>query len=383
MRIVLCLLLSLFVVCPTLCEASQNSVIAEGMAAVSGSSPAMSRQEALHDAQRNAVEKALGTMLSSETLVENMVLIKDKIFTRVEGYVKHFEILSQACDADTCSVTIEAEVEEMSLADDVAALVHILPRMNYPTLVVSAAQKDLSSELQDVSLGVTTLEQTLTRNLADKGFRVADPSALEAEQLRQATLLEASGDTLAKALEAASLLAQVVVKAQAVSQDNGASPYNDRLHSYGSFLTAEVYETATGRQLATATAEANVPHHSFAIGSQKAMEKAAEKLSEELSAQIVRVWLDACYNAHDVSLIVEKAAFGDLSDLKNALAEVRGITRVNQKSFLRGRADLVLGWQSCDTLRLAELLENLAIPSGTLRVLEVQGNSIRTTIGAR
>lgn len=368
------LLLALIVTLSPLQAFAQQAqtTVAEGVGA--------DKSAALHDAQRNAVQQVLGAMLSSETLVENMVLIKDKILTRVQGYVKSYDITSEKCTAGECTVAIRAEVEEIALADDVAALIHILPRMNYPTLVVQFEQSTLSGNLDSIAVDVATVEQVLVKTLSDKGFRVADSSAMAAERARQSNLMAMTGDPLGQALETASHLAQVMISGQAVAQDNGASPYNERIHSYGAVLTAKVYETATGKLLASSSAEANIPHHSFSMGTQKAMQEAAAKLTEDLSSQLVQSWLDACYNDHDVTLTVEQISFGDLKALQENLINLSGIARVNQKSFLRGRAEVVVGWQNCNTMRLATMLDGLSVKSRRLEILEVQGNVIRVAL---
>lgn len=379
----LTLILCLGMLCrpaPSFAEEGGEWVEAEGGASLEGTSREAAQAEALRDAMRNAVQHAIGAMVSSETMVENFVLIKDKILTKVDGYVRHYDIVSQSCAGADCSVKIRAQVEKMALADDVAALANILPMMNYPTIVVAFSQKTLGKELQNVELDMATVEQTFYQVLTQKGFRMAEASALEAEKLRQATLMAMTGNQAGKALEAASHLAQVMVSGQAVLQDNGSSPYNEKLHSYGAFLSGKVYETGTGRMLTSGSAEANVPHHSFAIGTQKAAQKAAEKLANELAGNIVKGWLQACYNEHDVALVVENLPFGKVEALKSAIMQnVKGALRVNQKSFLRGRAELAIGWQNCNTQRLAELLEGMKVGKDILQIVEAQGNSIRVT----
>jgi hypothetical protein len=90
--------------------------------------------------------------------------------------------------------------------------------------------------------------------------------------------------------------------------------------------------------------------------------------------------LDACYNEHDVALIVENVPFNKLEKLKSQIMEnVRGSLRVSQKSFLRGRAELAIGWQNCNTQRLAQMLDGLLIDKDRLQVLEARGNSIRVS----
>jgi len=336
------------------------------------------KNESLHDAQRNAVSQALGVMLSSQTMVENFILLEDKIFTKVKGYVKEYNIISQVCDQTGCTSIIRAKVEEAELADDVAALTHILPRMNFPTIVVSVTQKELTTQLGSVGLDISTVELAMGRAMSAKGFRIAEASALEAEKLRQANLAKMTGNTLGSALEIASHLAQVIVSGQAVVQDNGASPFNDKIHSYGAFLSVKAYQTGTGQLLASTSAEANVPHHSFAIGSQKVLEMAAGKAVEKLSDQIIQAWLDDCYNDHDITLVVENIPFSKLGKLKNMITtEIKGVTRVSQKSYLQKRAELLVGWRNCNTQRFAEKISEIPAMARLVEITEVQGNIIR------
>ncbi len=341
------------------------------------------KSESLYDAQRNAVSQVLGVMLSSETMVENFILLEDKILTKVKGYVKEYKIISQTCGQSGCSSIIEAKVEETELADDVAALAQILPRMNFPTVVVSVTQKELTNQLGSIGLDMSTVELALGRKMSAKGFRVAEASALEAEKLRQANLAKMTGNTLGSALEIASHLAQVIVSGQAVVQDNGTSPFNDKIHSYGAFLSIKAYQTGTGKLLASTSAEANAPHHSFAIGSQKVLEMAASKAVEKLSAQIIQAWLDDCYNDHDITLVVEKIPFAKLSKLKKKIAsEIKGVTRVNQRSYLQKRAELLVGWRNCNTQRFAEKISEIPAMAELVEITEVQGNIIRCIYSA-
>ena len=354
-------------------------VEATGMAAITVSK-SQAREDALNDAKRNAVEQTLGSMLTSETLVENYVLVKDKILTRVQGYVKNYTIISEKFSGDECTIVIRAEVEEMALADDVAALAGLLPRMNYPTLAISIKEQSLNAQSGQLNIDLSAARQALSQALQSKGFNLVDLDALQRQSRRQAGLAAAQGNAMKQAQEAASYQAQLLITGSAVVQDNGASPYNQRLHAYGATITANIHESATGRILATANAQASVPQYSFALGSQKALSQAATKLGDDLSDQVVKVWLDACYNEHKVMVIVEDAGFGEVQKVVRAVAALRGVSTASQRAFVRGRAELQVGWHNCNVVRLAEVLSGLSVGSKKLEVIEVDGNSVRTQL---
>lgn len=338
-------------------NASQITVEAEGSAALERSKQQASR-DALDDAQRNAVAEALGVLLTSETVVKNFQLLHDKILTRVEGYVRSYEILSQSCDSTTCTTRIRATVEEMALADDVAALANILPRLNYPSVTVSLQEQALSTAAAAMPLNLLAARQAIESELRTKGFE----------------LINATG--------AASTEAQLIIRGQAYVQDNGASPYNERLHAYAATIVADICETTTGKVLASASTSAITPHHSFAIGSQAALQKAAQQLSTKLSEEISAGWLQACYNEHQIRLIVSDCSFADVPLIEQQLSRIPGVIRAQQKQFSAGNGEFVLGWKNCNTLRLAEKINQLTINDKKLTVISAGSYAVQASLAA-
>lgn len=336
-------------------NASQIQVEAQGSAALEYSKQ-QARQDAIHDAQRNAVADALGIMLSSETVVENFVLIKDKILTQVEGYVRDYSILEESCSATECTVRIQATVEEIELADDVAALAGILPRMNYPSVAVALQEQSLTAESSPMPLNLLAASQSIESNLRNKGFDLIN---------------QTSGDISG---------AQLLIRGQAYVQDNGASPYDERFHAYAATIVADICETSTGKVLASSSTNAIFPHHSFAIGSQKALQKAAEQFAENISEQIVSVWLEACYNEHQISLLVTNCSFSEVAEIERALSGVSGIIRAHQKQFGSKGAEFVLGWQSCNTLRLAQNINQLQVGNKKLTITSAGNYALQAAL---
>ena len=84
------------------------------------------RDIALQNAQRSAVEMALGTRIDSKTLTENMQLIQDRIVSVSAGYVAGYDVLSEGPSGDVYAVTIRATVKE-SIVDDTKAAIAAVP----------------------------------------------------------------------------------------------------------------------------------------------------------------------------------------------------------------------------------------------------------------
>ena len=58
-----------------------KTVTAEGVAAIQGNNLDIARDAAIEDAQKRAVEQAIGILIDSQTQVENYQLISDKILS--------------------------------------------------------------------------------------------------------------------------------------------------------------------------------------------------------------------------------------------------------------------------------------------------------------
>ncbi|MEM2941914.1 MAG: flagellar assembly protein T N-terminal domain-containing protein, partial [Candidatus Bathyarchaeia archaeon] len=82
----------------------------------------MAREKALEDALRRAVEQAVGTFISSDAMVENGVLLSEKIYKESKGFVKSYEVVEETVDekSQLVWVTIKAEVLMLKLSESPA-----------------------------------------------------------------------------------------------------------------------------------------------------------------------------------------------------------------------------------------------------------------------
>ncbi len=95
-------------------------------------------QAALKDAFRNAVESAVGVMVSSETEVSNFQTVRDRIFTHAEGYVSSYRITDRYQHADgAVGLRVSVVITEQSIHDDLVALQVLQMQVGNPVLVVS------------------------------------------------------------------------------------------------------------------------------------------------------------------------------------------------------------------------------------------------------
>src|SRR5882672_11365248 len=98
---------------------AQGEVVeAEGFAPNNPKDMIATKRASLVDAERNAVEKAVGVFVSARTLVEKAVAIENNILARTEGYIKKYDILKEGADGEFYKTKIRALVALKDLEAD-------------------------------------------------------------------------------------------------------------------------------------------------------------------------------------------------------------------------------------------------------------------------
>lgn len=156
-------------------------------AASLGADPAAARDLALLDAQRRAVEQALGLMLRSETIVDRLQLVSDTIDARVApGLVRGTEVVEESVRDGLYLVRINATVSAQPLLEqlrDQAALREFYEDLDRPRIACALQADDTGS-----------VATRLLERLAERGLDVvALPLGGPGEDLDAATAAAGCG----------------------------------------------------------------------------------------------------------------------------------------------------------------------------------------------
>ena len=111
----------LWISCTSLSQAAHEVVIeTTGIAA---GHTLKARDEAINRAMRSAIEQGVGSVIDSETMVQNYQLLDDQVYSHVKGYIKDYEIINEEQVPDnTTRITIRANVALGLLEKDIKAL---------------------------------------------------------------------------------------------------------------------------------------------------------------------------------------------------------------------------------------------------------------------
>ncbi|MBI5810612.1 MAG: flagellar assembly protein T N-terminal domain-containing protein [Deltaproteobacteria bacterium] len=118
-------------------------VDAIGTSFVSGGNSVIARDAALDDALRKAVEQAVGTLVSSDTMVENYQVLKDSVYTRTQGYIKNYTVINEALSGDLYQVTVRATVAVGNLKNDLDAVGVLHAKAGKPRVLFMIAEQNI------------------------------------------------------------------------------------------------------------------------------------------------------------------------------------------------------------------------------------------------
>lgn len=82
----------------------------------------LKRDDALQDALRNAVGQAAGVAISSETSMENFMVVRDAVSAKTEGYVASYTVTKETPFPDRYEISVQAKVSLNPLKADMQLL---------------------------------------------------------------------------------------------------------------------------------------------------------------------------------------------------------------------------------------------------------------------
>lgn len=335
-------------------------ITADGFAALTGGNTVIARDKAVDDALRKAVEQAVGTLVSSDTMTESYKVIHDKILARTSGYVEKYKILSEGAEGDLYRVRVQAEIGRADLTSDLSALGLLHVMVEKPKVMVIIDEKIGGLYGTTGSESVGQAEATIIEKLLNSGFNVVDADTVRANISRDKALRILEGDNRAAAAEGLKYGAQVVITGKAFSKNAGGKLYGTNMQSIQATLQARVVRTDTGKVIASKSAQGAQVHIDEMQGGALAIREASERLSDELIDMIVKQWSGEVYGrSQEITVMISGlVSYRHLAAVKKILEkETQGVKAVHQRSFTGGLAELAIDYGGKST-NIADELAN-------------------------
>lgn len=330
----------------------------------------ISREDAIRQAQRSAVEEAVGVFIQSRTEIENFELKKDKILSKTQGYIKRFAVLKESKEGNLFKLKVSATVSLDKIKDDLIAMKILLESMERPKLMI-LIDEDYKS-MDNLGMGIASTE--MASLLGAKGFELVDKSQVDAvmnnNQGRQAL---AGNANAAKAL-GLKFGAQYVIVGKAVAQDAGEAYPGSGIKSIQASLQLKVIQTQTGLVLGSAVKNGVSAHMSPLTGATNAIQMSVQKAVDEyLVDAITNSFQGFLNNGSPLKLHVTGVnTFQESKTVIEAVEKIERVASSKKEGWNKAGGVLVLDLLYKGTSEeLAEALDGKKVGSGKFEVVDV------------
>jgi hypothetical protein len=212
----------------------------------------INRADAIQDALRNAIGQAVGVSLSSETRVENFVVIRDAITSRTDGYISSYQIIREIPFPDRYEVIVQSKVSLSPLKADFNVLARAVGGIRF---LVMYDERNIAKE--DAHLYDFTVER-LNEFLSERGYRYIDKRRFD--ELKRETRgimhdIKASEETYIQHL-GLKADAQFIIFIKKIHSTNRSEAFDTRTSSK-IIIEATAYDNCTAEGLGTIILESD------------------------------------------------------------------------------------------------------------------------------
>ncbi len=359
------------------------SASAEGVGVIIDDNTATARDQAIQDALRLVVEQAAGTMVSSETLVQNYEVLRDQIYSQSQGYIRRYEVTDESIQGNLYKVTIQATVAAGNLQNDIQALGLLMGRKNMPRVMIMVAEQNIGMHYYSYWWGVkagtadlSITENVLMEKLSRKGFHVVDHAmASKNLKIKAPYKIESLSNDAVRDIGKV-YDAEVVIYGKALSKLAGAV-LGTSMKSAQADVSLRVVNTDTGRVIASSTHHAAAVHPNDVTAGAEALKIATEAIADQLLTQIVDKWSQDIGSGGLIRLVVSDIpSYNHLVKFKEMIQkQVRGVSGVYQRDFKTGTATLDVS-VAATSQKLADALMVIDYGEFVIDITHITQNSV-------
>jgi len=289
-------------------------VTAEGTADIGNAGLAEATDRAYLDAQRKAIETALGKMYSAKTVVDAGRFIEQTIMAKAEGYIRKWSKLAGPDVQDYPGITekivwvkIQASVGKNKLKEDTFALEEMQKKLGRPDVAVVIPNAHAAKVIES--------------KLKEKEFTVRDLSSTEKDPVEAA---QEEG-------------VEIIIDGKAEVSGAGQIMAGVNMKSFQSDIIIKAINTSDGELLAQSSAHGAYPHINEESGKAGAAERAARVASDEMLEKLLAAWEDVLNNGSNLYLKVEGLTLEKESDFRMILKRsLRGLKEIHSKGLADG-----------------------------------------------
>lgn len=347
---------------------AQHKVRAKGMATIQKNFVDIARSKALDEAQRNAVEKAVGVMVTSTTNVENYQVKMDRILSESKGYITSYKIISEKRIDSNYEVEIEAQISAGKLRNKMTAINLIMARKSKPRVMLvfsGTASKD------------AVAEAAMSKYFIANGFRLVDARTVKKNKDYERLQDAAEQKTISGIAHRYGAEIIIVCTVEAVSNSSKIDSFE--INNNKVAISGKVINGDTGSIVTTDAEQKTAPGMKSDFKS--LTDEVATKLARNLVDNVLENWSAELANTSSVKLVVSGLkSHSDLLEFKSLLAEeVKGYKGANQRYYSRGKVELDLDIEG-DADAVAHDVEQIKVKNKKIKVLEISPNRVEAVL---
>ncbi len=207
----------------------------------------MNREDAIQDGLRAAVGKAVGVAVSSETQMENFLVLKDAVSTNTKGYIISYDIIEETPLADRHEVKIKAKVSLEPLKADIQLLTKQIGGVRF--LVMFDKRKIDQSQKDLYNFAV----ERINNHLSQKQYRYIEKSRFERLQEEAYKIMQETDTSTMTFVQKLGLLsgAEFIILINKIHTNTKEGVFGT--HGYKQVvIEAKAYDNCTAEGLGTA-----------------------------------------------------------------------------------------------------------------------------------
>ncbi len=299
-----------------------------------------SYEDAERDALRNAVEKAVGLMVDSQTLVQNSQLVNDEIYTQSKGYITNYTVLERKNNGTSYKVTINADVDtkpDSKLMNELTRLGIINKQLRDPKIAVIIPEYHFSARIPDPAG-----ETAVIKKLTEAGFsHVTDVSNIRYQLNKLSALTSNDFRSLADSLNV-----DILIIGEAFSQgvgDVGKFIGNGRKNvgilSCKARLEAKIFIVKSGQIIAANGTYGTAADLTEFIAAKKALNDAGEKMGDYIVEKLIDYGSGSKQN---LEVTVIASDINKITKICNIIKNISGVNSANITNYSNGRANITV-----------------------------------------
>jgi len=329
------------------------------------------RERALMLGQRRAVELVVGVFVNAATLVGKAQLVDNQIYSKTNGYVKKYEVLSEQREGDTLKMKLRALVKVGDVNKDLDALGLMIKgaTIGNPRIMVL-----ISEFIDGTEPPISTTETEIAQKFMDSGYRVVEQAEVKKIRALPETKAAMEGDIEAATKIGRDMKVDIIVVGRASSNFNTDQGLGGFV-SYRATLTAKVIKIDSSEVLWT------VPNRQGSgvdltreNAARTALSKISKAVSEEMVPAITKILNERAQAQLTISNITD---WNKLAELNKYIQSMQGVSGTYIRSYETetGIASIDINLRYGNAQQIASYLAN--IKKFPIEVTAVSGNVIQ------